>query len=79
MTASNGFPQVLEMQVLRFDCATQKYRAIIIGPCPFIEGGLCWLLDDTGKPADSTIPPGEGFFVFNPGTIPLCWIRDWSL
>jgi len=79
LTSSNGFPQVLEMQILRFDCATQRYTPIIIiGQCPFLEGGFCWLRGDTGEPADSTIPVGEGFFVFNPGGTALCWIRNWS-
>ena len=79
LTRSNGFPQVMEMQILRFDCATQRYKAIIIGQCPVLEGGFCWLQGDTGEPADSTIPVGEGFFVFNPGFTPLCWTSNFSV
>ena len=75
LTASNGFPQVEGMQILRFDCAAQTYRTIILDPCPFAGGGYCWLHHDTGEPADSTIPVGEGFFVFNPTPSSLNWVR----
>jgi len=76
VTAPSGFPLVLDMQILRFDCATQRYRAFIIGECGF--GEMCLFDGETGDPA-APIPVGEGFFVFNPGIRPECWIFNFSV
>jgi hypothetical protein len=72
VTAPNLLPRVLEMQILRFDCGRQSYRAILFD-------GSTWIDSATGKPANDIIPVGEGFFVFNPEPTPVCWIRNFSV
>jgi len=78
LVPTNGFPHVLEMQIVRFDCATQRYRVIIGGPCGFGIDTICWYDGNTGDPVDPTIPPGEGFFIFNPRATVLSWVRNWT-
>ena len=69
---ATNFPRVLEMQIQRFNCATQRYKG-------FIVDGSTWLDMETGDPANVVISVGEGFFLFNPRATPLCWISNFSL
>ena len=71
-TPNDLLPRVFEMQILRFDCATQRYRAILFD-------GSTWIDAATGNAANDVIPVGEGFFVFNPGFTPLCWTSNFSV
>jgi hypothetical protein len=72
LTAANGFPQVLEMQYLTFNSATQNYNTALI------NDGTGWLDSLTGDPADARPLVGQGFFIFNPGATALNWTRDFN-
>lgn len=69
---ATNFPRVLEMQIQRFNCVTQRYKG-------FIFDTPSWLDVETGNPANVVIPVGEGFFLFNPRATPLCWISNFSI
>jgi len=66
------------MQILRYVCAEQRYKRIIT-ECSLLGSGDCfWLDSETLEPTDSTIPVGEGFFVYNPG-IPTSWTFEFHV
>jgi hypothetical protein len=72
LSAANGFPQVLEMQYLTFNAATQNYNTALI------NDGTGWLDSNTGNPADAKPLVGQGFFIFNPGSTTLNWTRNFN-
>ena len=73
LTPENGFPNVLEMQLLFWDTACQCYK-------PVFNDGSIWILPD-GTPVTPppTPPVGTGFFVFNPNTTTVNWTRNFSV
>lgn len=72
LTAANGFPQVLEVQYLTYNAATQNYNTTLI------NDGAGWLNNETGDPVSAPKPTvGQGFFVFNPGSA-LSWSRNFN-
>jgi len=71
LSAANSFPQVVEMQYLTFNPATQNYNTILI------NDGSQWLNNDTGEPADARPTVGQGFFIYNP-LANLVWTRNFN-
>jgi hypothetical protein len=72
LTPANGFPNVLEMQFLVFNAATQTYDP------PLFNDGSGWILSD-GTPVAAPAPAvGTGFFIFNPGGT-VNWTRNFSV
>jgi hypothetical protein len=72
LTPANGFPNVLEMQFLYFNAATQNYDA------PLFNDGTQWITPD-GNPVPAPAPAvGTGFFIFNPGAL-VNWTRNFSV
>jgi hypothetical protein len=69
---ATNFPRVLEMQIQRFNCVTQRYKG-------FIFDTPSWLDVETGNPANVVIPVGEGFFIYTPGGTPRCWTFNFSV
>jgi hypothetical protein len=73
LTAANGFPQVLEVQYLTFNPMTQNYNTTLI------NDGTVWLNNETGVEVPAPAPDvGQGFFIFNPGTTPISWSRNFN-
>ena len=69
---ANGFNDVLEMQYLTFNSATQNYNTTLI------NDGTGWLNNETGDPVpDPTPAVGQGFFIFNPGAA-VQWTRNFN-
>jgi hypothetical protein len=68
VSLTNHFPTIPDMQIMRYDCAEQRYKAFSFAECG--PGWICLLDSDTLEPVNSTfaIPVGEGFFVYNPGS-----------
>ena len=73
LTAANGFPLVSDLQYLTFNAATQGYNDALV------TDGATWFNNVTGADAPAPTPDvGQGFFVFNPGTTPLTWSRNFN-
>ena len=73
LTPANGFPNVLEMQFLYFNAATQTYDS------PLFNDGTGWITPD-GTPVPPPAPAvGTGFFIFNPGATTVNWTRNFSV
>lgn len=73
LSAANGFPQILEVQYLTFNPMTQNYNTTLI------NDGTQWLNNETGDPVPAPTPDvGQGFFIFNPGTTPISWSRNFN-
>jgi hypothetical protein len=73
LTPENGFPYVLELQIIFWDPPTQTYRP------PVFNDGSIWILPD-GTPVPPPTPPvGTGFFVFNPQSTTANWTRNFSV
>jgi hypothetical protein len=72
LNPANGFNNVLEMQYLTFNSATQNYNTALI------NDGTSWLNAETGDPvADPTPAVGQGFFIFNPDAA-VQWTRSFN-
>lgn len=73
LNAANLFPLVSDLQYLTFNSATQGYNDALV------TDGTVWLNNVTGVEVPAPTPNvGDGFFIFNPGTTPLSWTRDFN-
>jgi hypothetical protein len=73
LTPANGFQNVLEMQYLVFNAATQNYDA------PLLNDGTQWVTFE-GAPMPAPTPAvGQGFFIFNPNATAVAWTRSFSV
>jgi hypothetical protein len=73
LSPANGFPNVLEMQYLVFNSATQNYDQ------PLLNDGTGWITSE-GVPMPAPTPAvGQGFFIFNPNATPVAWTRSFSV
>ena len=73
LTPANGFPNVLEMQYLVFNSATQNYDEALY------NDGTGWIKPD-GTPMPPPTPAvGAGFFIFNPNASVVNWTRSFSV
>jgi hypothetical protein len=72
LSAANGFPQVLEMQYLTFNAATQNYDELLV------NDGTGWINGSTGDPADARPAVGQGYFIYNPTGGNLAWTRNFN-
>ena len=66
-------PTVIELQFLSWDPATQTYKP------PIFYDGSGWIHPDGTPVPPPAAPLGTGFFIFNPGPVPICWTRIFTV